>query len=116
MALYKGLWSRWHRFDSNGVKYIKRFAIGETPVNDSSFSNWIRGTGPLSESHYNNVAAAMRKIHLGIPKKAETKYKMRLAKLGKPKSEEHKRNMSIAQQKRIYKKEDNAERQSGQET
>ena len=91
-------WTRWHRFDSNGNKYIKRFELNDHPetIVEEGYTQWSRGTGPLSEEQYNNVANAVRKLNLGIPKSPEQREKMRLAKLGKPKSEEHRKNMSKA--------------------
>ena len=102
---YKGLWSRWHRFDANGVKYIRKFQINETPnpLTEQGYTQWFRGTGPLDQAHYNKVATALRNLSLGKPKSAETKSKMRQAKLGKPKSEQHKKNMSLAQRRRFGK-------------
>ncbi len=102
----KKLWSRWHRFNSLGVKYIKRFDVDETPnpLTEEGFTEWRRGTGPLSPEHYENVVNAVRKNCVGVPKPESTKYKMRLAKLGVPKSEEHKKSMSEAwKRKRIDK-------------
>jgi len=101
---YKNLFSRWHRFDEQGKKHIKRFELNETPnpLKETGYTEWVRGTGPLSEQHYNNVKVALQKACLGKPKSIEHRQKMRLAKLGVPKSEEHKRNMSISQRRRIY--------------
>lgn len=101
----QGLWTRWHRFDGNGVKYIRKFGVTDTPnpLQEEGFTEWFRGTGPMSESHYQKVAEAMRRVSLGKPKSPETKLKMSKAKLGKPKSEQHKRNMSLAQRRRFGK-------------
>lgn len=101
----KGLWSRWHRFDANGVKYIRKFQINETPspLIEEGYTEWCRGTGPLNPEHYEKVAEAMRRLSLGKPKSAETKSKMSMAKRGKPKSEQHKKNMSLAQRRRFRK-------------
>ena len=101
----KGLWSRWHRYDTNGVKYIRKFQINETPIplQEEGFTEWFRGTGPLSKEHYEKVAEAMRRISLGKPKSPETKSKMSMAKRGKPKSEQHKKNMSLAQRRRFQR-------------
>lgn len=101
----KGLFSRWHRYDANGVKYIRKFPVGTTPTNDEGFSIWMRGNGPMSPEHYEKVAAAMRRLSLGVPKSQETKSKMRQAKLGKPKTEQHKKNMSLAQKRRFQRKQ-----------
>lgn len=103
MGRTQGLWSRWHRFDKNGVKYIRKFQIGETPtpITEEGYTEWRRGTGPLSQSHYEKVSTALRNISKGKPKSEETKYLMRLAKLGIPKSVEHRKNMSLAQQRRF---------------
>lgn len=91
-------WTRWHRFDSNGTKHIKRFELTDHPdrIVEEGYTQWKRGTGPLGEEQYNNVANAVRAFSKGVPKSPEQKEKMRLAKLGKPKSEEHKQNMSKA--------------------
>ena len=99
---YQGLWSRWHRYDKNGIKHIKKFKIDETPspLQDEGFSEWIRGTGPLSPQHRRNVANALRNICLGVPKTEEQKLKMREAKLGVPKSLEHRENMRKAWERR----------------
>jgi len=114
---YKGMWSRWHRFDANGVKYIRKFSIDEIPcpLIEDGFTEWYRGTGPLSESHYKKVAEAMRRLSLGKPKSPETKSKMRMAKLGKPKSDEHRKNMSLAQRRRFQRNrnESNTVQQEG---
>ena len=99
---YQGLWSRWHRFDINGVKHIKKFSIDEvpTPLQESGFTEWRRGTGPLSPTHRQNVAEALRAACKGVPKTPEQKEKMRQAKLGKPKSESHKESMRKAWERR----------------
>ena len=99
MQQYKGLYSRWYRYDGAGVKHIKRFKIDEIPQNEVGYTQWNRGTGPLSEETYKNISAAVRKACLGVPKSESTKQKMREAKLGKPKTAEHRKNMSIAQQR-----------------
>lgn len=92
------LWSRWHRYDSKGVKYIKKFEINETPAPsiEEGFTEWKRGTGPLSPEQYINITTAVRAFSKGIPKSPETKYKMSVAKKGIPKSEQHKQNMRDA--------------------
>lgn len=95
-------WTRWHRFDTQGNKYIKRFETYDDPSNliEEGYTQWNRGTGPLAPEQYNNVVNAIRKSCKGIPKTETQKEKMRLAKLGKPKSEEHRKNMSKAWEKR----------------
>ena len=86
---------RYHRYDKNNVKYIKRFELNEiVPTTaDEGFTEWIRGTGPHSAEALYNVAEGVRRACLGVPKTPEQKQKMRLAKLGVPKSQEHKDNM-----------------------
>lgn len=95
-------WTRWHRFDSAGIKHIKRFELSEDPttITDEGYSAWARGTGPLAEEQYNNVVSAIRKSCVGVPKTETQKEKMRQAKLGKPKTEAHKQAMSKAWEKR----------------
>jgi hypothetical protein len=95
-------WTRWHRFDDAGTKFIKRFENNEDPsdIIDEGYTAWTRGTGPFSEEHYNNVVTGIRAVCKGVPKSEEQKQQMREAKLGVPKSEEHKKNMCIAWNKR----------------
>jgi hypothetical protein len=88
-------YNRYHRFDMNGKKYIKRFELGVIPsdVLDEGYTSWTKGTGPHSIEAYNKVVAGIRKACVGVPKSPEQREKMRQAKLGVPKSEEHKINM-----------------------
>ena len=99
---FKGLWTRWHRFDNNGTKFIKKFPVDKAPdpLQEEGYTPWVRGTGKLTPEHYNNVVNAVRKACVGVPKTEEQKEKMRQAKLGVPKSEEHKKNMSLSWQKK----------------
>ena len=96
------MYSRWHRFDNNGVKYIKRFDVNEVPnpISEVGYTNWARGTGPHTELALQNLRNAQAKYCRGVPKSPETKEKMRQAKLGKPKSEQHKLNMKLSHQRR----------------
>lgn len=96
------LWTRYHRYDSDGNKHIKRFETHEDPTNivEEGYTQWCRGTGKLSPEQYENVVNAIRKSCKGVPKSEEHKKKMSLAKLGKPKSLEHRKNMSKAWEKR----------------
>ena len=95
---FQGLWSRWHRFNDSGVKFIKRFNVDEIPhpLQEEGYTEWKRGTGPLEGKTYENVVNGVKRYHTGLPKSDKTKYKMRQAKLGVPKTEEHKANMSKA--------------------
>ena len=88
-------YNRYHRFDSNGNKYIKRFELGVIPktIPDEGYTSWTKGTGPHSPEAYVKVSEGIRKACKGVPKSDEQKQKMRDAKLGVPKSEEHKINM-----------------------
>ncbi len=90
------LYTRWHRFDDKGVKYIKNHPVGEKPSNDNGFSEWKRGTGPFSEVQLNTLRIAVRKACKGVPKPPEQRKKMSLAKLGVPKTEAHKQAMKSA--------------------
>jgi hypothetical protein len=103
---YKGLWSRWHRFDDDGVKYIQKFNIDETPtpLTEIGYTEWRRGTGPLAPEHYKNVANALREMCKGKPKSLEQRQKMALAKRGIPKSEAHKQAMSKTWQRKRQEK------------
>ncbi len=85
---------RYHRYDQNNVKYIKRFELGATiPEPDMGYTAWIRGTGPHEPEALANVTNGLRRACLGVPKTEEHKQKMREAKLGVPKSQEHRENM-----------------------
>jgi hypothetical protein len=95
-------WTRWHRYADNGDKQIKRYENHQDPstIVEEGYTSWVRGTGKLSNEHYNNVVTAIRAVCKGVPKTDEQKQKMRDAKLGVPKTEEHKKNMSLAWHKR----------------
>jgi hypothetical protein len=88
-------YNRYHRYDMNGTKYIKRFEHGIVPtdVPDEGYTEWVKGTGPHSDEAYNKVVEGIRKACKGVPKSDEQKMKMRIAKLGVPKTEQHKINM-----------------------
>jgi hypothetical protein len=98
-------YNRYHRYDMNGNKYIKRFELGVVPVDipDEGYTCWIMGTGPHSAEAYEKVVNGIRKACLGVPKPPEQKEKMRQAKLGKPKTEEHKANMRLSWEQRNKK-------------
>jgi hypothetical protein len=92
---------RYHRYDSNNVKYIKRFELNETiPEPETGYTPWMRGTGPHDPIALNNVVNGVRKACKGIPKSPEQKLKMRQAKLGVPKTQEHKDNMRKSWERR----------------
>jgi hypothetical protein len=88
-------YNRYHRYDSNGKKYIKRYELGTEPndIPDEGYTAWTKGTGPHSPEAYVKVSEGIRRACKGVPKSDEQKEKMRQAKLGVPKSEEHKINM-----------------------
>ena len=90
------LYTRWHRFDDHGVKYIKNHPVGEKPSSEPGFSEWKRGTGPFSEVQLNTLRIAVQKACKGVPKTPEQKQKMSQAKLGVPKTEQHKQAMKTA--------------------
>jgi len=90
------LYTRWHRFDDHGVKYIKNHPVGEKPSSEPGFSEWKRGTGPFSEVQLNTLRIAVQKACKGVPKTPEQKQKMSQAKLGVPKTEAHKQAMKTA--------------------
>ena len=92
---------RYHRYDTNNVKYIKRFELGATiPQPEQGYTEWVRGTGPHDPIALNNVVNGVRKACKGIAKTPECKEKMRQAKLGVPKSQEHKDNMRKSWERR----------------
>lgn len=95
---FKGLYSRWHRFDSNGVKYIRQFNIDEVPnpISQDGYTPWKRGTGPHSFETLSNLRTGVQNACKGKPKTKEQKEKMRQAKLGVPKSPEHRASLKKA--------------------
>ena len=85
--------SRFHYFDQDGNKVIKRFPIGVTPGEP-----WLPGTGPHSEQAREKIIKHLKeKVHK--PKSAETKRRMSEAKLGKTFTPEHRANLRKAQQR-----------------
>jgi hypothetical protein len=93
--------TRHHCYDENNVKIIK-LQSGDIPLDQlSGHTPWMRGTGPHSAQSRENIKNALRNTLKGVPKTAEQKRKMSIAKLGKPKSAEHRANMSAAHQKRL---------------
>lgn len=107
-----GLWSRWHCFDNNGIKYIQKFGVDEIPKQKENCSPWARGTGPHTPEALNNIRQSIRRACLGVPKSLEQRRKMSEAKKGVPKSEQHRKNMSAAHRRRREKleRENNAGR------
>lgn len=100
---------RYHRYDTNNVKYIKRFELGETiPEAEPGYTAWVRGTGPHKPEALLNVVNGVRKACLGVPKTPEQKLKMSQAKLGVPKTEEHKQSMRESWERRRNKGTENA--------
>lgn len=108
---YKGLYSRWYRFDINGAKYIRQFKIDEvpTPIVEDGFTQWKRGTGPHSFETLSNLRTGVQQACKGVPKSKEQKEKMRQAKLGVPKTPEHRASLKRAWENR--RKETNGSRQ-----
>jgi hypothetical protein len=99
--MIKGMYSRWYRFDTNNVKYIKRFPVDTipNPLIEDGYTEWNRGTGPHSEMALTKLRNSHKKYR-GVPKSDETREKMRQAKLGVPKTEDHKLNMKLSHQRR----------------
>jgi hypothetical protein len=103
-------YNRYHRYDMNGKKYIKRYELGVEPVDvaDEGYTCWTKGTGPHSEEAYKKVSDGIRKACKGVPKSDEQKQKMRDAKLGVPKTEEHKINMRKSFERKRLQNEKNS--------
>jgi hypothetical protein len=97
--------TRWHRYDMNGVKHIRRFELGIMPATlpDEGYTEWIRGTGDFSDEALNNLRVGIQRACKGVPKPDSQKQKMRDAKLGVPKSEEHKQSMRDSWHRRKQK-------------
>ena len=91
-------YSRWHRYDSNNVKYITQCDVDKHPhpLIEEGYTQWKRGTGPHSAATLLKVVEGIRKACKGVPKKQSTKEKMRQAKLGIPKTEAHKEAMRLS--------------------
>ena len=98
----KNTYTRYHRYDQYGTKYIKRFENNCPPTNEieMGYTEWMRGTGPFEAQALHNVTEGIRRACKGVPKTPEQKQKMRDAKLGVPKSQEHKDNMRRSWYKR----------------
>jgi len=99
---------RYHRFDTNNVKYIKRFELHEVVPSqaEEGYTVWTRGTGPHNPEALNNVISGVRRACVGVPKSAEQKEKMRQAKLGVPKTQQHKDNMRKSWERRRQQLQD----------
>jgi hypothetical protein len=97
--------TRWHRYDMNGVKHIKRYELGIIPniLPDEGYTEWIRGTGGFTDDALNNLRNGIRRACLGVPKPDSQKQKMRDAKLGVPKTEQHKQSMRESWHRRKQK-------------
>ena len=93
---------RYHRYDQNNVKYIKRFELDNLPTEiiETGYTVWTRGTGKLNEQAYNNLVTAVKKACLGVPKSQSCREKMSKSHLGKRKTQSHKDNIRLAHQKR----------------
>jgi hypothetical protein len=91
-------YSRWHRYDTNNIKYITQCDVDKhpEPLSQEGYTDWKRGTGPHSPEAYLNVSAGIRRACLGVAKTEATKQKMREASRGKPKSEAHKEAMRLS--------------------
>jgi hypothetical protein len=94
--------TRWHRYDMNGVKHIKRFELGVIPstLPDEGYTQWVRGTGEFSPEALMNLQNGIQRACKGVPKPESQKQKMRDAKLGVPKTPEHKQSMRNSWHKR----------------
>lgn len=103
-------YNRYHRYDMNGKKYIKRFELNVVPktIPDEGYTEWVKGTGPHSAEAYVKVSEGIRRACKGVPKTPEQKMKMRLAKLGVPKSEQHKINMRKTFERKRQQNEKNS--------
>ena len=97
--------TRWHRYDMNGVKHIRRFELGVTPntIPDEGYTEWTRGTGEFTDEALNNLRKGIQRACLGVPKPDSQKQKMSLAKLGVPKTEQHKHSMRDSWHRRKQK-------------
>ena len=73
--------TRWHRYDMNGVKHIRRFELGVMPstLPDEGYTEWIRSTGEFSDEALNNLEQSFYSdtklgISLAIVKKVLEKH------------------------------------------
>ena len=96
-------YTRYHRYNSEGVKEIRRYDNGTYPpeVAEEGYTTWSRGTGPHSPEALVNVRNGIINACKGVPKTPEQKHKMSIAKLGVPKSAEHKENLRRSYYERI---------------
>ena len=91
---------RYHMFQPDGTKIIKRFPIDVTPP-----PPWQRGTGPHSPEAYAKLMNHIDKTFRGKPKSDEQRRKMRDAKLGVPKTKEHCENIRKGHARRRKEKQ-----------
>ena len=102
----KGKYKRWHRYNlETNEKQIKGFIVGydASNITEAGYTNWIIGSGKLSDEHYNKLMVNIDGHVRGIPKSEITRQRMRDAKVGVPKSESHKAAMALAH-KQIWAK------------
>jgi alkanesulfonate monooxygenase SsuD/methylene tetrahydromethanopterin reductase-like flavin-dependent oxidoreductase (luciferase family) len=90
---------RYHMFQPDGTKVIKRFPIDATPPQP-----WQRGTGPHSPEVYAKIVDHIDKNFKGKPKSDEQRAKMSQAHKGVKKTPEHCANIARAHAKRRKEK------------
>jgi len=86
--------TRWHYFDQDGNKVIKRFPIDATPGEP-----WQRGTGPHKPETRKFLREHLRERVHQRKVSDETKRKMSEAKKGKTFTPEHRAKLKQAQQR-----------------
>ena len=59
----KNTYTRYHRYDQYGTKYIKRFENNCPPTNEPEigYTEWMRGTGPFEAQALKNVTDGLRR-------------------------------------------------------
>ena len=90
---------RYHMFDHNGKKIIKKFPIDHEPG-----APWQRGTGPHSPEAYAKIINHIESTFKGKPKSPEQRAKMSASHKGVKKTPEHCANIARAHAKRRKEK------------
>lgn len=100
-------WNRYYRY-VNGVKVIQKFNKDVDPNTTTEYTDWVRGTGPLSNELLNRLTEINQKHWTNKPKSTEQKKKMAEASKGRKKSETHKASLRKAwETRRIRQNNDN---------
>jgi len=92
----------------NGIKIIQKFDSGVDPNTTTEHTDWVRGTGPLTDELLNRLKEINRKHWTNKPKSLEQRQKMADASKGRKKSETHKQSLRKAWETRRLRESNNS--------